>query len=30
VTSGAFGFIYTNDSGAVKTGTVSIPYAATP
>jgi hypothetical protein len=26
----ALGFTYTNDSGTVKTGTVSIPYAATP
>jgi hypothetical protein len=26
----AFGFTYTNDSGSMKTGTVSIPYAATP
>jgi hypothetical protein len=26
----ALGFTYTNDSGAVKTGTVSIPYTATP
>jgi hypothetical protein len=26
----AFGFTYTNDSGAMRTGTVSIPYAATP
>jgi hypothetical protein len=25
-----FGFTYTNDSGSMKTGTVSIPYAATP
>jgi hypothetical protein len=26
----ALGFTYTNDSGTVKTGTVSVPYTATP
>jgi hypothetical protein len=26
----ALGFTYTNDAGSVKTGTMSIPYAATP